>query len=196
MKHLDEENPSKKSIPVAEVPLKENQPENEELKAEAMLEALFTDPVGFVQSIVDSSAQTHLADLKDEAELNGALRAARRAHPEFARFESFILQEVVELLKTDSDGIIDPWQDLLEKGFNKFQEKFKETVKNNPELLENAVGSQPIDSSNAFIEGSSARVGADPLPSFTREQIAKMSSDEFLANEEAIEKALKLKRIR
>ncbi len=195
MKHLDKQQQQQPNQPAPQ----ETSGTNNEAggSAEAMVEALLMDPVGFVQRIVESSAQNHLANLKDEAELNGAIRSARKAHPEFERFESFILQEVAELIKTDEDGVIEPWHDLLEKGFNQFQSKFQEMVKQRPELLKaGANDSTAGKNAKAFVEGGTTRTSPEPLPSFTREQIANMSINEFLANEQAIEKALKLKRIR
>jgi hypothetical protein len=159
------------------------------LPAAQSLKALMQNPVGFVQQIVAQTTESALADLKDQAELRGALNMFRKAHPEFSRFESFILQEVVSLIETDPDGVIDPWDKLLEKAMKNFQRKFQETV--NQEAIKRDSLSEP-----PFMEGSANRVIPEPQPAFSRDQIARMSLDEFLKNEAFINEALKNNRIR
>ncbi len=177
----------------------QNPAEPEEIPLEALspeeaLQVFSANPVAFIQGVVNTSATKHLADLKDEAELNGALRAIRREKPEFSRFEPFILHEVAELIRNDPDGVIDPWQDLLEKGFEQFKKKFRETLEKNPEALEQKASGIPAEA--AFVEGGASRAMPQEPPSFSRQQIAGMSAAEFLANEKAINEALKLNRIR
>ncbi|MCE3235974.1 MAG: hypothetical protein K0Q50_2154 [Vampirovibrio sp.] len=152
--------------------------------------ALFAqNPVAFVREIVNQAAQLHLADLKDEAELRGAITAFRRTHPEFDRFQPFIMQEVASLIQDDPDGVIDPWNTLLEKGLQRFQQKFKETVYGPPAIAE--AGASP-----PYMETAANRQNPDEPPVFTREQIARMSMPEFLKQEAAINEAMKEKRIR
>jgi len=57
------------------------------------------NPVGFIQKIVGDAAQYHLAMLKEQAELDGAINAFQKTHPEFQRFQQFILQEAADLLQ-------------------------------------------------------------------------------------------------
>lgn len=179
--------------PQAQAPLKDAPPE--QLTPDQAMEKLLADPVGFIRSLIDTSAQKHLAALKEEAELRGALNGARRRHPEFERFEPFIMQEVTALIENDPDGSIDPWDKLLEKGLERFKVKFRET-------LQSEIGRQagsPVESEARpvpHIEGGSNRVTPEEPASFTRDQIARMSLQEFLDKEAAINMALQKNRIR
>ncbi len=162
----------------------------QDLPPEKALELLVKNPVNFVQSIVNSAAQVHLADLREEAELRGALNLFRKTHPEFSRFEPFIMQEVVSLLQNDPDGAIDPWDTLLEKGLQQFREKFVQTVQESQATNSGAPEDPP------YMESGANRVVPEMPQHFTREQISKMSMQDFLKNESAINAALKERRIR
>jgi hypothetical protein len=147
------------------------------------------DPAGFIRQLIEEEAVKHLSRLKEEAELRGALNVFRRNNPDFARFEPMILQEVVSLIQNDPDGHIDPWDTLLEKAMKNFSQKFQAMLKDGgikPEI-ENQ---QP-----PFVEGSGNRIPKELPPTFTREQIARMSLDEYLKNEAAIDAALRNQRI-
>ncbi|MGE0200343.1 MAG: hypothetical protein AB7P76_05175 [Candidatus Melainabacteria bacterium] len=162
------------------------------LTPEEALRLFQRDPVGFIHSIVEMSAERHLSDLKEKAELNGALNVFRKAHPEVAAFEPFILQEVADLIRNDDDGVIAPWHTLLEDGLARFQEKFQTFIRENPDFRsagQAATGEVP------YMEGASARQASEPEARFTRAQIAGMSLKEFLKNEAAINEALKNNRI-
>ena len=164
------------------------------LSPEDALAALNGNPVGFIRDVVDKAALEHLQRLKEEAELEGALRTFRKAHPDARQFEPFIMQEVADLIQNDDDGVIDPWHKLLEKGLEVFKKKFKATLKNDPGLLEKQADETP--ETVMQMEGRNNRTLPKATASFTRDQIAKMSLSEFVAQEEAINEALKSKRIR
>jgi len=166
----------------------------ESLSAPEALEMLGKNPVGFVQQIVAGMTEKYLADLKEQAELRGALNAFRKAHPEAVRFEPFILQEVVALIQNDPDGVIDPWDKLLEKALKAFSTKFEATVKDELAKGDEIRAEEKVKA--PFVEGAANRVMPELPPSFTRAQIAAMSQAEFLKNEAAINEALKNNRIR
>lgn len=169
------------------------------LSIEEAQSMLMENPVEFVSMIMEEQGKKHLGDLKEQAELEGALRQFKRAHPEASQFQSFIMEEVAELIKNDPDGVIDPWGELLEKGLQVFEEKFRETIKNNPELLKSktdeAKGKESI-TKTAFVEGAVSRKPSEEATQFSREQIGKMSLKEFLKNEDLINEALQNGRIR
>ena len=164
------------------------------LSPEDALAALNGNPVGFIRDVVDKAALEHWQRLKEEAELEGALRTFRKAHPDARQFEPFIMQEVADLIQNDDDGVIDPWHKLLEKGLEVFKKKFKATLKNDPGLLEKQADETP--ETVMQMEGRNNRTLPKATASFTRDQIAKMSLSEFVAQEEALNEALKSKRIR
>lgn len=175
----------------------------DELTSEEAQELLMQNPVGFVSMIVEERGSKHLGDLKEQAELEGALRQFKRAHPQASQFQNFIMEEVAELIKNDPDGVIDPWGVLLEKALKVFEEKFRDTIKNNPELLKgnkNAMANEEqtpaTKQSTAFVEGAVSRKLPEEPANFTREQIGKMSLKEFLKNEDAINEALRSGRIK
>lgn len=159
---------------------------------EQALEMLMRDPVGFVQQIVNRSAEAHLANLKEEAELRGAMNLFRRKNPDFERFEPFILQEVAALIQNDPDGVIDPWDKLLEKAGENFRKKFAETLK--AEVMDKTMKKE--EKQPPYMESAANKALPEQPQSFSREQIDRMSLDEFMKNEAAINDALKNKRIR
>jgi hypothetical protein len=73
---------------------------------------------------------------------------------------------------------------------NNFKQKFADTVKN-VSLQADTIPQQPPS-----IEAATNRAKPDLPPSFTREQIAGMSLNDFLKQEAAINAALKEGRIR
>ncbi|MBK8191067.1 MAG: hypothetical protein IPK79_11535 [Vampirovibrionales bacterium] len=167
-------------------------PEN--LTPAEALEALQENPVLFIQTLIENAASNHLADLRDEAEFNGALRAMGRQHAEFARFAPYVIQETLAIMNADNDGVIAPWHELLEQGYRAFQKKFQETIRETPALASDTASANSAPA--AFVEGRSNREAPTEPPSFTRNEIARMSLADFLKNESAIEDALKHRRIR
>lgn len=161
------------------------------MSPEQALEKLVQNPVAFVQDIVNSAAQTHLADLREEAELRGALSTFRNAYPEFTRFEPFIIQEAVSLIENDPDGSIAPWPDILDKAMKRFQQKFQDTIK----TAQAPVGEKPSQTA-PYLEAAAKRSVPEQPQTFTRDQLSKMSLNDFLKNEAAINAALENKRIR
>ena len=71
-----------------------------------------------------------------------------------------------------------------------FKQKFSQTIQEN-QLSTNATAQNP-----PHVEGAANRVTAENPTNFTREQIGKMSMQDFLKNESAINDALKNNRIR
>ncbi len=161
------------------------------LAPQVALELLVQDPVGFIQHIVNHAAQVHLTDLKEEAELKAAINVFRRTHPEFSQFEPFIMQEVVSLIQNNPESATAPWPTLLENAMNHFKQKFADAIKNTNLQNEATSEAQP-----PFMEAASNRSMPEIPPSFTREQIAGMSLNDFLKQEGAINAALKEGRIR
>lgn len=165
----------------------------DELSAEDALSHFHGNPVAFVRKVVDVAALDHLQRLKEESELRGALTSFRNAHPDSLRFEPFILQEVAELIQNDASVSSASWSTLLEKGLARFREKFKAALKDNPDLTGQE---QPNDGSIGQMENAGNRKLPKATPAYTRKQIGNMSLPEFIAQEEAINEALKNNRIR
>lgn len=186
---------SQAAAPIQTLP--QTQPESaslETLNPAQALELFISDPFAFVQQIVSDAAQTHLADLKEEAELKSALNAYRKKSPEFQRFEPFILQEVVTLLRDDPDGATASWEQLIEKAMQLFRQKFEATLQakmDDPSEQTGASVAQP-----PHMESRTNRLPQVEPPSYTRKQIAKMSLAEFLKNEATINDAIQNNRIR
>ncbi|HEY9746601.1 MAG TPA: hypothetical protein V6C99_10330 [Oculatellaceae cyanobacterium] len=158
------------------------------IEANETLTQLMQNPAAYIRAIVEEEAIKHLARLKEEAELRGALNLFRKKNEDFARFEPLIMQEVADLIRNDPDGDIAPWDQLLEKGTERFREKFQAMMAEKAETL--ASSEAP-----PFLEGSGNRTAREVPPQFTREQIARMSLSEYLQNEAAIDEALRGKRI-
>jgi hypothetical protein len=166
----------------------------EELFTRNPVEAIVMIAADVATEIVEQRLSTQLSTLKDEAELRGSLAAFRKANPEVGEFEPFILQELAELIKHEPKAAEANWQELLEQGLSQFKEKFRATVsEHHPKQAESALSSS---SKQPYMEGGKPRKLPEGLPQFTRQQIAKMSPDEFATNEAAIELAMKHGRIR
>jgi hypothetical protein len=151
------------------------------------------DPESYIRQIVTQEAEKHLINLKETAELQGALNMMRKAQPDFSRFEPFILREVARNLQEDDDGKIAPWPDLLEQGLKHFKEKFSTLIK------DKTYSSQPLQENpmteRAHMEGAQQRKTLPASPNFTAQQIEHMSLEEFLNHEADINQALKDGRI-
>jgi hypothetical protein len=187
--NLDGQTPAGEiSSPSTSTPVSNQKPDA--LTPKQALELLVQDPIAFIQTLIENAAQSHLANLKEEAELRGALNVFRKTHPEFAQFEPFILQEAVSLIQNDADGAIEPWPQLLEKAMDHFKQKFADTVR----ASQMHTPSEPEKA--PYMETAANRTVPEMPQSFTREQIAKMSLRDFLKNEAAINSALQQNRIR
>lgn len=166
----------------------------EELFASNPVEAIVMIAADVATEIVEQRLNNQLSTLKDEAELRGALAAFRKANPDVGEFEPFILQELAELIKQDPKAAEASWQELLEQGLSQFKEKFRATVsEHHPKQAESALSSS---SKQPYMESGKPRKLPEGMPQFTRQQIAKMSPEEFASNEAAIELAMKHGRIR
>jgi hypothetical protein len=155
--------------------------------------ALFQEnPVGFIETVLGQASRVHLTLMQEQVELQNALYLARRSVPDFAEMEPYILKELEQILQSDEDGVLDPWPDMLERAVKAFQAKLSTVSKQR-----NLSGSDSNVKSNPFFsEGGGTRKPAELAPKFTRKQIASMSLSEFIENEEAINKALREKKIK
>lgn len=166
------------------------------LPAEQALELFVSDPFTFIRQIVEDAAKTHLSDLKEETELKSTLNTFRKKSPEFQRFEPFILQEVVALLRNDPDGATESWEVLLEKAIAIFGQKFQDTLQTHPQEQSSDENGRPQKTGHPLMETATAKALATEPPSFTRKQLEKMSMAEFLKKEAAINEAIQNNRIR
>jgi hypothetical protein len=180
----------------------QNLPEKETL--EMARKSLQDNPVAFIQTIISQMAQGHLDTMREQIELQSAIQFARRYTPDFLRFEPFILQEVAQLISQDEDGVLDPWPDLLERGKEKFKERLKILAAQDPaqaKALLSQVNNEPSTTSNEaaakllYQEKAGNRLPTPLDSQFSRKAIEKMSLSEFLNQEEAINKAVRNKKI-
>ncbi len=191
---LQSQNSGNRPADPPQSPANPTPPTIESLPPNQALELFVSDPFSFVRQIVDDAAKVHLSDLKEEAELKSALSSFRKKSPEFARFEPFILQEVVTLLRDDPDGGTDQWETLLEKGLAIFSQKFQATLKEKMDTVDSEKNTSNPNQS-PYMEAATPRQTSSEPPRFSRQQIAQMSLPEFLKNEAAINEALKNKRV-
>lgn len=160
-------------------------------EVESLLNDFYTDPIGFIEMVVDASAEKHLVDLRDEVELRAALNTFWKKHADAKQFEPYVMQALAHVIQTDEDGVLGEWDELMEKALLLFQSQFGELVKNHPEL-------KPLkpNASLAAMEKGQPRNMPTAKPRFTRQQIAKMTPEEFAKNESAIEEAMRMGRIK
>lgn len=160
---------------------------------EEIFQHLMDDPEGYLRELMNNVAQKELQLLREELELKSALQLAQQKYPEFKSFQQHILQELMGLVDEDPDAVSLPWPDLLDRGYERLQARFQEAMQNLPEQLAQATAE---DVGKAFVEGNAPRRPQPLVPSYTRQDIARMSLQEFLENEAAINEALKNNRIR
>src|SRR5437868_11223528 len=72
-----------------------------QLSPQQAMSVFTSDPVGFIQQLIEQAASKHLWNMKEQAELTGALNVMRNANPEFKMFEPAIMQEVPIILNAD-----------------------------------------------------------------------------------------------
>jgi hypothetical protein len=161
---------------------------------EEIFQRLVEDPDGYFRELISNVAMQEMQLLREEMELKNAMQVAKQKYPEFQDFQEHILQEVMGFINADEDVSKLSWNDLLDKGFSQFQSKFKSAAEKGPGTL--AKVATAGDVKGAYMEGQVARKPQPLAPSFTREEIGRMSLEEFLQNETAINKAMQNNRVR
>jgi hypothetical protein len=137
--------------------------------------------------------QQELQMLREEMELKSALRVAQQKYPEFQSFENYVMQEIVKVVEEIPEVEKLSWEDIIDKGFERLQGRMKTVIQNNLSQFETNAQDEVR---TAYMEGSVSRKPQPLPPSFSRDEIARMSLREFLDNEHLINEALKSNRIR
>lgn len=158
------------------------------------------DPVSFMLDLINAYFVLHSTAFQQSAEFQAALLALRQHDPAFVYYQQAILQEaraIVEQNGTpedpEGDGLVDNWITLLLKAKANVEARLQhsgmETPKNN--LTVETTATPP----GTVLESSQKAKPKEAKKTFTRQQIAKMSREEYLKNETAIKQALKEGRI-
>jgi hypothetical protein len=155
-----------------------------------------TDPVGFIQAVVEKTGAQHLDLIREQMEMQSAIHFARRYQKDFEKFEPFILQEVAQMIQSDADGILDPWPDLIEQATQRFRTRFVDMLKNNPEEMKQLLKLEGDPTPTVYKEKAGKQRSPEVKPSYTRQQIASMSLSDFMSQEASINQALQEKRIK
>jgi hypothetical protein len=163
--------------------------------------ALFSkDPIGFINEVVSGLIDYHSGSLTEQMALQNALLIAQKTIPEFKQFEPYILKELADLITNDEDGVLDPWPVMIDRAVTAFKKRFSQMVEQDPGLTaqwlnqENSIENRSAKPTG--IEPNGARTQPAVQPQFTRKAISQMSMEEFLANESAINQALKERRVK
>ncbi len=159
---------------------------------EAIFQRMMTDPEGYLSELIGQVMQHELMLIREEAALKSALNYAQKRYPEFKSFEKYIMKELSDLLQNNPETDSLSWDELLDKGVEQMQARLQEAMKQGGDPS----GDSPAESAKAYFEGQASRQPQPAAATFTRDQIAKMSLSDFMANESAINDALRNNRIR
>ncbi len=155
------------------------------VSTESVYKKLVEDPEGYLSELMGNILRQEMQLMREELELKSALKMARQKYPEFAHFEHYVLQELMALMEDDAEVDRRSWDDLMDEGFARLQQKLKSAVEQSAAQL------LPASEEMAFMEGNAVRKPVVAQPTFTRDQISKMSMQDFLKFEDAINEALK-----
>jgi len=166
-----------------------------EKQARLESEALFRqDPVGFIRQEIQRAVQGELLHANEDGQARMAIDAFLRANPEAAPFMGYVLNEVSEIIQNDDDGVLAPWPELLQQGLQQFSGKIDAQMKG---TQGGAVAPPVVMPQSPVVEqGKNSGTGAMAPQAFSRADIAKMSVDDYIKNEDAIRAAMKAGKIR
>ena len=146
------------------------------------------DPVAFVRNEVDQAIKAHLLLANEGGQAQVALQSFLQQHPDAQPVMNYILDEVAQLIDNDSDGVLAPWTDLFNQALANFVTKFQGNVK--------VPSKPPKEPMNPVVEQGKLPLKSVSPRSFTRDEIGRMSPQEYLANEASIRLAFKEGRIK
>lgn len=155
---------------------------------EAIWQSFMSDPEGYLKSAITSVIQQEMVLLREEMQLKNALAMARQRYPELAKLENYLMQEIIAILESNPDSEAQSWDDLVEKSLTQLGGKFK--------AVAGQAAVNPTNPVNTLMETAGVRQPQAVVPEFSREQLAKMTLQEFLQNETAINEAMRQNRIR
>jgi hypothetical protein len=157
------------------------------------------DPVSFMLDLMNAYFVLHTAVFQQSAEFQAALMALRQHDPAFVYYQQAILQEARAMVAQqgnptdpEGDGLVDNWITLLLKAKATVEANLQQGNADVTNIV-NTVSPQPT--SGIALEGSQKTKPKEGKKTFTRQQIAKMSREDYLQHETAIKQALKEGRI-
>lgn len=156
----------------------------------ALLTQFKKDPIAFIRKEIDTAIKAYLLTANEDGQARMAMQQFVKEHPDAEPVMSYILEEVARLIEEDEDGVLAPWNELFNQALENFVMKFQGTLKPSENRSPKERPKTP------FVEqGKLPMKGISPR-TFTRAEIGKMSPEEYLANEAAIQEAYKEKRIK
>lgn len=176
--------------PPAQVPAGPKPPEQAKPTAKDDLIAFQKDPVAFVRNEVDQAIKAHLLLANEGGQAQVAMQTFMQQHPDAEPVMNYILEEVARLIEEDDDGVLAPWTDLFNQALANFVTKFQGNLKGASTPL------PPKEPMNPVVEHGKLPVKSVSPRSFTRDEIGRMSPQEYLANEASIRLAFKEGRIK
>jgi hypothetical protein len=148
------------------------------------------DPIAFIRKEIDTAIKAYLLVANEDGQARMAMQQFVKEHPDAEPVMSYILEEVARLIEEDTDGVLTPWNELFNQALENFTQKFQGTLKPSENTPPKERPKTP------FVEQGKLPMKGSVPRSFTREEIGKMSPEEYLANEAAIQQAYKEKRIK
>ena len=157
------------------------------------------NPVAFMMDLMNAYFTLHVSALQQGGEFQAAMHALQQHDPAFVYYQQPILQEARAIVDQqgnptdpEGDGLVDNWITLLLKAKANVEAKLQQGGKENNLSMQ----SEPAKATGIALEVSKNTLPKEVKPSFTRQQIAKMTPAEYLKHEVAIKQALKEGRIK
>jgi hypothetical protein len=148
------------------------------------------DPVAFVRNEIDQAIKAHLLVANEGGQAQVAMQAFIQQHPDAQPVMNYILDEVARLIDSDDDGVLAPWTDLFNQALENVVTKFHGNLKSSTPTK------APKEPMNPVLEQGKLPTKSVSPRSFTRDEIGRMSPQEYLANEASIRLAFKEGRIK
>jgi hypothetical protein len=165
-----------------------------DLPPEALFDAFKNDPMEVLMAIMHEYFVLHMNLMQQSSDFNNSLRIMQLHDPDYLDYEQQILEEAKQQLLNhpEGDNSLDYWPVLLKKSKDQVKTKLEKELTGKTLVPP----STPPPSHGVLLEKGNARKGLPTKPTFTRAQIAKMTREDYLANEAAILLALKEGRIK
>jgi hypothetical protein len=160
------------------------------ISADDIFRQMVQDPEGYLSGVMQRVAQQELHLLREEMAFQSAMAMARQKYPELASFEPYVVQEIMTVLQNETESVQLDWDRLIERGIKEIQGRVRKMAG------EGVISTSPLAPTQAHVESATARKPQPVSPQFSRETIGRMSLDEFLKQEVAINEALKHNRIK
>jgi hypothetical protein len=168
------------------------EPTGAPLSPEAALHAFQQDPIAFIRQEIRQAVHTTMLTAHEDGQARVAMEELARQNPGASEFMPLIIAEVKTIIANDDDGVLAPWPLLFQQGLERLSRKLETHLAQNKSVMEPGTA----EPSTPFVEMGRLQPSSTPVPkSFTRQEIDRMSLEDYMRQEQSIRDALKNGRI-